>query len=44
MAALLSGLLLMLEHDAGSGLRQPLGHAMVGGLNPKPGTHALYHV
>jgi hydrophobe/amphiphile efflux-1 (HAE1) family protein len=32
MAALLSGLPLMLEHGAGSELRQPLGYAMVGGL------------
>jgi len=32
MAAMLSGLPLMLEHGAGSELRQPLGYAMVGGL------------
>jgi hydrophobe/amphiphile efflux-1 (HAE1) family protein len=32
MAALLSGLPLMLGHGAGSELRQPLGYAMVGGL------------
>jgi multidrug efflux pump subunit AcrB len=32
MAALLSGLPLMLENGAGSELRQPLGYAMVGGL------------
>ena len=32
MAALLSGLPLMLEGGAGSELRQPLGYAMVGGL------------
>ncbi len=32
MAALLSGLPLMLGHGAGSELRQPLGFAMVGGL------------
>jgi len=32
MAALLSGLPLMLSHGAGSELRQPLGYAMVGGL------------
>ncbi len=32
MAALLSGLPLMLEHGAGSEMRQPLGYAMVGGL------------
>ncbi len=32
MAALLSGLPLMLEHGAGSELRRPLGLAMVGGL------------
>jgi hydrophobe/amphiphile efflux-1 (HAE1) family protein len=32
MAALLSGLPLMLESGAGSELRQPLGYAMVGGL------------
>ena len=32
MAALLSGLPLMLEHGAGSELRQPLGYSMVGGL------------
>jgi len=32
MAALLSGLPLMLEQGAGSELRQPLGYAMVGGL------------
>jgi multidrug efflux pump subunit AcrB len=32
MAALLSGLPLMLERGAGSELRQPLGYAMVGGL------------
>jgi hydrophobe/amphiphile efflux-1 (HAE1) family protein len=32
MAALLSGLPLMLAHGAGSELRQPLGYAMVGGL------------
>jgi len=32
MAALLSGLPLMLRHGAGSELRQPLGYAMVGGL------------
>ena len=32
MAALLSGLPLMLETGAGSELRQPLGYAMVGGL------------
>ncbi len=32
MAALLSGLPLMLGHGAGSELRRPLGFAMVGGL------------
>jgi len=32
MAALLSGLPLMLESGAGSELRKPLGFAMVGGL------------
>jgi Cu/Ag efflux pump CusA len=32
MAALLSGLPLMLENGAGSELRKPLGFAMVGGL------------
>jgi multidrug efflux pump subunit AcrB len=32
MAALLSGLPLMLENGAGSELRQPLGYSMVGGL------------
>jgi multidrug efflux pump subunit AcrB len=32
MAALLSGLPLMLENGAGSELRKPLGYAMVGGL------------
>ena len=32
MAALLSGLPLMLESGAGSELRKPLGYAMVGGL------------
>ena len=32
MAALLSGLPLMLGHGAGSELRRPLGLAMVGGL------------
>jgi multidrug efflux pump subunit AcrB len=32
MAALLSGLPLMLSHGAGSELRRPLGFAMVGGL------------
>jgi multidrug efflux pump subunit AcrB len=32
MAALLSGLPLMLGHGAGSELRRPLGYAMVGGL------------
>src|SRR5262249_61802296 len=32
MAALLGGVPLMLGHGAGSGLRQPLGYAMVGGL------------
>jgi hydrophobe/amphiphile efflux-1 (HAE1) family protein len=32
MAAMLSGLPLMLSHGAGSELRQPLGYAMVGGL------------
>jgi HAE1 family hydrophobic/amphiphilic exporter-1 len=32
MAAMLSGLPLMLENGAGSELRQPLGYAMVGGL------------
>jgi hydrophobe/amphiphile efflux-1 (HAE1) family protein len=32
MAALLSGLPLMLSHGAGSELRRPLGYAMVGGL------------
>jgi multidrug efflux pump subunit AcrB len=32
MAALLSGLPLMLEQGAGAELRQPLGYAMVGGL------------
>jgi Cu/Ag efflux pump CusA len=32
MAALLSGLPLMLSNGAGSELRKPLGYAMVGGL------------
>jgi Cu/Ag efflux pump CusA len=32
MAALLSGLPLMISHGAGSELRRPLGFAMVGGL------------
>src|ERR1035438_6039652 len=32
MAAMLSGLPLMLSHGAGSELRRPLGFAMVGGL------------
>src|SRR5271169_1352303 len=32
MAAMLSGLPLMLSHGAGSELRRPLGYAMVGGL------------
>ena len=32
MAAMLSGLPLMLGHGAGSELRKPLGYAMVGGL------------
>jgi Cu/Ag efflux pump CusA len=32
MAALLSGLPLMLSHGAGSEFRQPLGYSMVGGL------------
>ena len=32
MAALLSGLPLMVESGAGSELRKPLGYAMVGGL------------
>jgi len=34
MAALLSGLPLMLENGAGSEMREPLGFAMVGGLLP----------
>ena len=42
MAALLSGLPLMLENGAGSELRKPLGFAMVGGLLLKPGADALH--
>ena len=43
MAALLSGLPLMLESGAGSELRKPLGFAMVGGLALSQILHALYH-
>ena len=42
MAAMLSGLPLMLESGAGSELRKPLGFAMVGGLAAEPGADAVY--
>ena len=43
MAALLSGVPLMLESGAGSELRKPLGFAMVGGSGTEPGADALHH-
>ena len=42
MAALLTGLPLMLGHGAGSELRRPLGFAMVGGLVAEPGADAVH--